>query len=182
MERLFRRAGLRLGMSEGFHPKPRMSFPSALAVGIEGLDEVMELELAEPYTREELLRRLSSQALPGLAFQSIEPLPPGTRKAQLKSAVYRVAIPAARRADVADRTARLLAQSSCPITRPGKPGVIDVRLFLEELTLRDGVLAMRLSTSRRQSAGPRDVLEVLGLRDLDEQGAHLTRTTVELDE
>ena len=33
MERLFRRAGLQLGMSEGFHPKPRMSFPSALNVG-----------------------------------------------------------------------------------------------------------------------------------------------------
>ena len=32
-ERLFRRAGVALSMSEGFHPKPRMSFPSALAVG-----------------------------------------------------------------------------------------------------------------------------------------------------
>jgi hypothetical protein len=46
-ERLFRRAGLRLRFSEGFHPKPRMTFPLALAVGIEGTDEVMELELAE---------------------------------------------------------------------------------------------------------------------------------------
>jgi hypothetical protein len=55
MERLFRRAGLRLGMSEGFHPKPRLSFPSALAVGIEGLDEVMELELAQTYSADELL-------------------------------------------------------------------------------------------------------------------------------
>ncbi|MFH1921107.1 MAG: TIGR03936 family radical SAM-associated protein, partial [Planctomycetota bacterium] len=93
MERLFRRAGLRLGMSEGFHPKPRMSFPSALAVGIEGLDEVMELELAEHYSEEELLRRLASQALSGLAFESVEILPPGTRKARLKSAVYRAAMP-----------------------------------------------------------------------------------------
>ena len=58
LERLFRRAGLALGMSQGFHPKPKMSFPSALAVGIEGLDEVMELELAEPQSAEELLSRL----------------------------------------------------------------------------------------------------------------------------
>ena len=35
-ERLFRRAGVPLGMTEGFHPKPRMNFPSALAVGIAG--------------------------------------------------------------------------------------------------------------------------------------------------
>ncbi|HBO42708.1 MAG TPA: hypothetical protein DD670_01970 [Planctomycetaceae bacterium] len=37
MERLFRRAELPLGMSQGFHPKPRMSFPTALALGIGGL-------------------------------------------------------------------------------------------------------------------------------------------------
>ncbi len=50
LERLFRRAELPLGMSEGFHPKPRMSFPSALAVGIAGTDEVMELELSQQRT------------------------------------------------------------------------------------------------------------------------------------
>ncbi|MFH1267069.1 MAG: TIGR03936 family radical SAM-associated protein [Planctomycetota bacterium] len=181
MERLFRRAGLRLGMSEGFHPKPRMSFPSALAVGIEGLDEVMELELAEHYSEEELLRRLASQALCGLAFESVEILPPGTRKARLKSAVYRAAIPAERRAEVAERTTRLLAASSCPVTRLGKPGQIDVRPFLQELTLRDGLLTMRLSAGRGQSAGPRDVLQALGLPDLEAQGTHLTRSTVELE-
>ena len=42
---IFRRAGVAMGFSRGFHPKPRMTFPSALAVGIEGLDEVMEVEL-----------------------------------------------------------------------------------------------------------------------------------------
>ncbi len=52
MERLFHRAGLPLSFSEGFHPKPRMTFPLALAVGIEGNDEVMELELAETITAE----------------------------------------------------------------------------------------------------------------------------------
>ena len=34
--------GQRESMSEGFHPKARMSFPSALALGIQGADEVME--------------------------------------------------------------------------------------------------------------------------------------------
>ncbi len=48
MERLVSAAArFALGMSEGFHPKPRMSFPSALALGMEGPDEVMEMELAE---------------------------------------------------------------------------------------------------------------------------------------
>ena len=180
MERLFRRAGLRLGMSQGFHPKPRMSFPSALAVGIEGLDEVMELELAETYSAEELLKQLAPHAWGGIVFRSIEILPTGTRKAQLRSSTYRVPVPAERRAEATDRTVRLMARSTCPIQRPNKPGPIDLRSFLEELNLRDGVLKMRLRASRRQSAGPRDVLRALGLEDLEQEGVYLTRSTVEL--
>ena len=55
VERLCRRAELALRMSEGFHPKPKMSFPSALALGIEGRGEVMELELVEPVEPQQLL-------------------------------------------------------------------------------------------------------------------------------
>src|SRR5687768_9350816 len=72
LERLFRRAELPLGMSEGFHPKPRMSFPSALAVGIAGADEVMELELSQERTAEELLAVLTPHLPPGLAINSLE--------------------------------------------------------------------------------------------------------------
>ena len=41
-ERLFRRTHMPLQMSEGFHPKTKMTFPSALALGVEARDEVME--------------------------------------------------------------------------------------------------------------------------------------------
>jgi len=181
LERLFRRAGLRLGMSEGFHPKPRMSFSSALGLGIEGLDEVMELELAESYTADELLERLAGHAIPGLTFRSVELLPPGTRKATVKSVRYQVPVPAERRARLADGTARLLAASSWPVERAGDRGPIDVRPFLLELTLREGVLAMRLSIGRGASAGPRDVLRALGMESLEWEGVYLTRTMVELD-
>src|SRR5215475_14275688 len=53
-ERLFRRAGVALSMTEGFHPKPRINFPSALAVGIAGLDELLEVDLSEEQTAESL--------------------------------------------------------------------------------------------------------------------------------
>ncbi len=43
LERLFRRAGLSLGMSGGYRPKPRLNFPLALAVGIEGRREAWNL-------------------------------------------------------------------------------------------------------------------------------------------
>jgi radical SAM-linked protein len=181
MERLFRRAGLRLGMSQGFHPKPRMSFPSALALGIEGLDEVMELELAESLTAKELRERLARHAVPGLAFHSVEIVPHGSRKPKVRSVRYQVPIAAHRRAEVTRRTAQLLAAPSCTVPRARGRRPIDVRPFLQELTLREGVLAMRLSIGRGASAGPRDVLRALGRADLEQDGVYLTRTAVELE-
>jgi radical SAM-linked protein len=181
LERLFRRAGLRLGMSEGFHPKPRMSFPAALALGIEGLDEVMELELAESYPGEELRRRLVSQAVAGLEFRSVEILAPGAGKAKVHSAEYRVSIPAGHRDQVAARTARLLARSSCPIDRPKGRGSVDVRRGVRELDFRDGMLTMRLTAGGGPSAGPREVLRALELDDLEHEGVHIQRTAVELE-
>jgi radical SAM-linked protein len=181
MERLFRRAGLRLAMSEGFHPKPRMSFPSALALGIAGVDEVMELELAEPSETDELLRRLAPQAPPGLALESAESLPPGTPKARLRSATFQVPIPEDRRAETAQRVAELLASPSLPILRPGRSRPIDLRRSLQELELSGGVLRMRLLAGREATPGPRDVLAALGLADLEQQGTRITRTRVELE-
>jgi hypothetical protein len=103
------------------------------------------------------------------------------RKAQLQSASYAIPVPAERCAAAADEAARLLAESSHPISRPhGRPPV-DLRASLEDLSLRDGVLAIRLRASRQASAGPRDVLAALGLGDLEPGGYCLTRTRVELE-
>jgi len=180
MERLFRRAGLCLAMSQGFHPKPRMSFPSALALGIEGLDEVIEVELVDRPPVDELLRRLSASALPGLAFRSVEPLPPGGPKARVQSATYRIPVPDERRAEASDRAKALWAASSYPIRRRRKDITVDLRPSLEELDLREGQLVMCLSASRQAGPSARDVLAALGLADLEREGVFLTRTRVEL--
>ncbi len=180
MERLFRRAELPLALSEGFHPKPRMSFPSALAVGIESVDEVMELELAESRPTEQVLVELARQAPPGLTIRSVDLLPPGSKKARLRSESYRVPIPPLCRDGLAEKIDRLLAAPSCPIQRPGRKGAVDLRPLLEELTLDDGILSMRLRAGSRRSARPRDVLAALGLADLELQGTHLRRTAVEV--
>jgi radical SAM-linked protein len=180
LERVFRRAGLKLSFSEGFHPKPRMTFPLALAVGIEGVDEVMEVELAESCTAEELLRRLPPHAPPGLVFRAIEVLPDGGKKAQVESASYEVPIPAPCRAGLRERIERLLAAASWPIERTRGRAPIDLRPLLLELALDEGVLAMRLHVDRHGSVGPREVLAALGLDGLEEQGVRLCRTAVEV--
>ena len=139
LERLFRRAGLALSFSQGFHPKPRMTFPLALAVGIEGLDEVMEVELAEPTTAEELLRRLAPHAPPGLVFRAVEVLPEGSRKARVQSVSYEAPIPA-----VGPSRPWPSGSSVCWPPRRGRSSAptgahaIDLRPLVIELALRRG--------------------------------------------
>ncbi|NLS91289.1 MAG: DUF2344 domain-containing protein [Planctomycetaceae bacterium] len=180
MERVFRRAELRLGMSEGFHPKPRMSFPSALALGIAGREEVMELELADDCSDAELLDRLASATLPGLEFLAVEHVPEGVKKAQLRSSSYEMEIPQPRLGQVETRVSELIAAGSCPVERSRGGKTVDPCRCLEHLRIDSGTLRMRLAAMPQGGASPRDVLTALGLQDLEWEGCYLTRTEVEL--
>ncbi len=179
-ERLFRRAGLRLRMSEGFHPHPRMTFPSALSLGIAGRDEVMEVELAEEATAEELLERIAPHLPAGLAIERVECLAPSTPKAKIARVQYEVALPEHLRGPTQRRIERLLAAETCRVERrEGRPP-IDVRADIERLEIVDGVLHMRLRASPQGGAQCRDVLKALELDDVQLQGALVCRSRVEL--
>jgi radical SAM-linked protein len=178
-ERLFRRAGLALSFSQGFHPKPRVTFPLALAVGIEGVEEVMELELAEEIAGDELSRRLAAQAPPGLVIRKVEVLPEGSKKANVQRVAYEATIPSGDDAGLNERIERLLAAASWPIERAHR-ATIDLRPLLEKLTFDAGVLRMQLHVDSRGSVGPREVLAALNLADVERRGSHLSRTAVEI--
>ncbi|MBX7164843.1 MAG: TIGR03936 family radical SAM-associated protein [Pirellulales bacterium] len=180
MERLLRRAGLPLARTEGFHPRPRMSFPSALSVGISGAREVLEIELAEQRPPDELLAALAAQAVAGLRFLSVDPLPSGTRAAQAVQAVYEIPVPAERSAGLTTRVAALLAAERWPVRRPHDDRELDLRAGLLDLAFHDGTLQIRLAIERQASVSPRLVLEALELGDLEALGCRLTRSDLVL--
>src|SRR5713226_2035588 len=53
-ERMLRRAGLPFHSTEGFNPKPRLIFAMPLPLGVNGTQEVVELELDAELTPEEV--------------------------------------------------------------------------------------------------------------------------------
>ncbi len=69
--RAIRRAKLPVAFSEGFHPLPRVSFPRALPVGVESLQEVLALELVKRLAPGEIKERLNQELPEALAVLSV---------------------------------------------------------------------------------------------------------------
>lgn len=186
-ERLLRRAALRLSMTEGFHPKPRIAFPSALALGVEGANEVVEIELAELLEPAELLERLRKDDQPGLTIRSVGMLPDQFGKAQLQRGVYEIIAPSSgdgsTEADTGtvDRAIeQLLQRETVSIERKKKTITVDVNEQISELRYEDGRLHLKLESSDAASMKPTDVLDLLGFDNWIENGATIIRTDVVL--
>ena len=180
-ERIARRSQLPLSMSQGFHRRPRMAFPSALALGIVGLDEVAELELSEGLSTEELHQRLVADDQPGLTFTSVRKLADTEPKAQLDRSDFVVDVPAG--TDVADAQAsieRLKHQNIVTFERKKKTISIDIRAEIPTLEVDHSQLRFTLVARDAASIRPDDLLELLGLSDWPLQGATITRTRVHL--
>ncbi len=179
-ERMFRRADLQLSMSEGFHPKVRMSFPSALSLGIRGLEEVMEFELSQNMHAETLLAKLQTVAPLGLDVIELRMLEAGESKVRVERFTYEFPLPASRRERVKQSATQLMSQTSCLIDRPGRKEPVNVRTGLDTLELEEDLVRFRVLSSRLASARPREILEAIGLSDLEAEGHYLTRTKVEI--
>ncbi len=75
LARAFRRAGLTLAYTRGFHPKPRMQFTPPLALGVQGLAEYADVAFEGELSAEELCDRLRSASPPGNLITGVSPLP-----------------------------------------------------------------------------------------------------------
>ena len=110
MLRLLKVAKVQVAMSQGFHPKPKVSFPSALPLGVDGLNEIMELETAIEYNPVELQDALNACSASGLRFHSAQTIPEtGRKKARPVSYTWRFPIPAGMRSDVQGKVAQIQA-------------------------------------------------------------------------
>jgi radical SAM-linked protein len=134
-ERMLRRAEIPFRRSQGFHPKPRLTFALSLPLGVVGCAELADVELERPLPIEEVRQRLLQQAPPGLEIQSAEYVDP-RRTAQVRRLCYRVAIPPERCAQVEDRIATARAAEELWIERKRPPvRRVNLRPFLSELRI-----------------------------------------------
>lgn len=65
-QRVFRRAGIKLKYTGSFNPQPKMSFGTALSLGVESESEYMDIELEEDMDIEELKEKLNDNLPEGI--------------------------------------------------------------------------------------------------------------------
>ena len=70
--RILKRAGLPLRYSEGFNPRPKIVFGLPLSVGMEGLNELVDISLTEDLSNEEVEKRLKDAMPPDITVKSVE--------------------------------------------------------------------------------------------------------------
>lgn len=74
IQRSLRRAGIPVEFSKGFHPKMSISFAPALALGMEGKNEILEFKSHYTFKEKEFLLRLNQAFPPGILALRVEEL------------------------------------------------------------------------------------------------------------
>lgn len=197
-ERILRRSSFRLSMSQGFHPKPRISFPSALALGVEGTDEVIEVELAEVTTADDLRTRLVDDDQPGLQIGSVQLVAQanvgrtgvstlsGFLKAKLHSSFYEIELPESfvdndsELARVDDAIRWLKSQTLLRFDRNGKQVIAHVATTFPLFVRHDQAIQFAQVDNDGATLKPVEILDAIGLGGLIDLGAIIRRTKVVL--
>ncbi|MBI2803660.1 MAG: DUF2344 domain-containing protein [Planctomycetes bacterium] len=178
-ERMFRRADLAIPVSQGFNPRPRMWFALSLALGVAGLNEVLEFEVSEPLETDTVRAKLEGQCPPGIDILNVIPIEP-RKSGRVRRAWYRLPLAGAS-GNLTERCTAFLQQAECWIERQRpNPRRVNVRPFVDVLRNDGDQLTMALWITPTGAARPEEVLAALGLQDLLDAGGVIERTDLEL--
>ena len=130
--RAFRRADLPLVFSQGFHPLPRVSFGSALPVGLASRGEWVDVQCQGELRADDLRTALADRFFPGTDLLKVEEVPWTSPLPQENRRLYEAEIdPEDFRPEAFEA---FLTAVAWPIELPGKKGgLIDLRPMIAEL-------------------------------------------------
>ncbi len=168
-ERTFRRSGLPLAYSQGFHPGPRLNLACALPLGVTSDGEILDAWLEMDWPLTDIRNAMGAALPPGLTIQSINEvdakLP--SLQTQVVSAVYVITF-LDEIQDLAGRAERIL--SAKELIRRRRDRLYDLRPLLEGVTIIQpdelGKSRIRTQLAAREDATgrPDELLDELGIK------------------
>ncbi|MBE6636095.1 MAG: DUF2344 domain-containing protein [Ruminococcaceae bacterium] len=166
MMKIIVRAGLPLKYTEGFNPKPKLTFAAPLSIGVESLAEFMDIRLTEKMDTGEALSRLNANMTDEM--QALEAYYPENKLTDLKWLGYDISICSTTLSEELARAAEeLFASDSLPVLKKTKSGeaVVDIKPLIHSASVAysDFRLALRciLSADSSSFLNPEYVVKLL---------------------
>ncbi len=159
--RAIRRAGLKTKFTQGFHPKPKMSFHNPLSVGMESEEESFYIMLRESANCEDIVSSMNSQLPEGLLVTGCSNIPANKRPKLSETADYTVTVTEEAFEDqkitAFNETAEWFVTRT---TKKGRKKQIDLKeIVLNLKRLSPVTLKMQLKMVEGKSVRPADVIK-----------------------
>jgi len=163
-ERALRRTGLPLRMTEGYNPHPVIAFPTALGLGIESLDEILEFELTSWTSPKGIEKQLGEQLPEGVTIAAAEAFD-RKQRSFVNFVEYEAECPG-QGEGAADRIRAFLALKECPVERVSDKGskTVEIRQYVMALEAENDRIYLRIRITDQGTAKPEEVLRSVGVR------------------
>jgi len=172
LERAVRRARLSVVCSQGFNPRPKIAFGSALAVGVTSSAEYVDIELADTIAIAEFLSRINENLPSGIRF--VEAVEIGPETPSLMSVIDRASYVLTgnlgQNEDLGPSVQRILDSEVISVERPGKKQtrLVDIRPWVFSLEVLEegagvGSISMLVQTGSRGNVRPEEIAAHLPL-------------------
>ena len=168
-ERTFRRSGLSLAYSQGFHPQPRLNLACALPLGFTSQCEILDAWLEQDIPIAEIQESISIALPPGLEILDMENIDSHVPalQTQVTSAVYLITF-LDEVSDLEDRLHRVITAEHLLRSRRNKS--YDLRPLIEDIGLlykdneEKSVLRVQLAARDAATGRPEELLDELGIK------------------
>lgn len=185
-QRGIRRAAIRVRHSQGFHPKPKISFGPPLPVGYESDCEFFDAEIVGSPDPADLMERLNARMPPGLEVTDAREIPKGDESIfiGIRSSTYRV-LPRSMPTTAPQDIEAFLAMEEVPIrqTRKGRARTVDLRRQVQSISLIEGGVQLTLRHLSTGGAKAGEIVRrVLGLPEDCEREMAIRRIAVSFQE
>jgi radical SAM-linked protein len=169
IQRAFRRAGIKLAYSEGFHPHPKISFGPALPVGVDGEEEYLDFLTTVSYDTDRLRSDLAAALPDSFPVHDLREIPLNATAIEKTIDYYRyyISFPDDFSVDLVAGIQEKLADNLWPITRKTNRGVrqFDARPYIIAATKEDensdGHVLLELRNIEGRTVKPTELIESL---------------------
>ena len=133
--KVFRRAGFIIDQSQGYHPRPKLSFSDPIPLGMESMGEEFVVSVASDLSADEIKKRLNENLIEGIEIKDVVPY---VKSKDKKDNAFRYVVTARSDLFSPDQLSKFMELNNFIIEKKGKKGnkkEYDLKLFVRDVEI-----------------------------------------------